>query len=53
MQRESREREQRGKKEKEGKEGEKKGGKTNAIKIRFSFYFSVYSQFLSPSPSSL
>ena len=36
------------------KEGrEKKDGKTNAIKIRFSFYFSVYSQFLSPSPSSL
>ena len=27
--------------------GEKKDGKTNAIKIRFSFYFSVYSQFLS------
>lgn len=32
---------------------EKKDGKTNAIKIRFSFYFSVYSPFLSPSPSSL
>lgn len=36
-----------------GIKGNKEDGKANTIRLRYSFYSSMHSQFLSPSPSSL